>query len=81
MTDPRGTAEYRAARARVYGLPCWRCGGRGTTADHVPALAEHAHVIGSGCCEVLPACRRCNFGAGRRIAARTARTGRPSRVW
>lgn len=49
---------------------CWRCGREATTADHVPPLALHAHVAGSGCCVLEPACARCNYRDGGRIGGK-----------
>lgn len=85
MTRPYGEVAYRDARARLDRQPgpCWHgCGRTATTLDHVPALAEHAHLPGSGCCQLRPACAPCNYAAGARIAARR-RQRRPlaSRTW
>lgn len=73
MTRPYGEAGYRAAGEllRRRPGPCWHgCGRTATTLDHVPALAEHCHVPGSGCCELRPACAPCNYGDGARLANR-----------
>lgn len=80
---------YRAASAelRAHPRPCGTpgCAAVATTLDHVPPLGLHRHVAGSGCCVVVAKCRRCNLGAGARIAAarKTRRTARPgaSRRW
>lgn len=64
----RRSAAYR--NTVVVGLPCWHgCGRPATTRDHVPALALHVHVEGSGCCELLPACSPCNSRDGQLITA------------
>lgn len=72
--SPYGEPAYRAAAAMLRRCPepCWHagCGRPATTIDHVPALAEHHHVAGAGCCELRPACRPCNIGAGARLGAR-----------
>jgi hypothetical protein len=77
---------YRAAVANLKANPainCWRCGFPATTIDHVPAVALHHHQAGGRCCELRPACRKCNYGGGARIAARLRRHGArsTSRVW
>ena len=84
--SPYAEADYRAARARLerYPAECWkRCGRPATTIDHVPALARHDHLEGSGCCTLLPACAPCNMGAGARIGNRSRTRQRPyaSRRW
>lgn len=84
--SPYAEPAYRAARARLAKWPvlCWRgCGRVATTPDHVPALARHAHVPGSGCCELLPSCGPCNMGDGARIGNRNRTRLAPtaSRRW
>ena len=62
-----GEAAYRAAVAvlRADVIPCASgCGRRATSPDHVPALADHAHVAGSGCCALVPRCAPCNLSRG-----------------
>jgi hypothetical protein len=69
--------EYRAAvaelRANVY--RCWHpgCQARATTPDHVPPLAEHVHVAGSGCCLLRPSCAPCNLADGAALGNRRRR--------
>ena len=59
--SPYNTAYVRA-RARLLGFPCHICLGPGAnSADHVPALYEHRHVNGSGCCVLKPAHLSCNI--------------------
>lgn len=74
-----GEREYRAARAviRTNNYPCWYgCGRRAVTPDHVPPLAAHQHVAGSGCCALRPACAACNTAAGAALGnRRRARLG------
>ena len=41
------------------GAVCHRCGAPASELDHVPPLALHTHVEGSGCCVSLPACGPC----------------------
>lgn len=81
-----GEREHREARAALTpSTPCWYpgCHNVATTIDHVPALAEHAHAAGSGCCRKLPACAPHNYGAGARLANRRRAGRRPyaSRRW
>lgn len=81
---PYRERAYRAlsARLRASSVPCWRCGRRALTVDHVPALALHDHRPGTRCCELRPACAQCNYGTGARLARRAHRTGTPtSRPW
>lgn len=33
-------------------------------ADHVPSLAQHTHVKGTGCCTLVVTCRHCNRSKG-----------------
>ncbi|HEY6416343.1 MAG TPA: hypothetical protein VIX41_08900 [Acidimicrobiales bacterium] len=81
-----GERVYREAKqvlARTP-TPCsWGCGRRATTPDHVPALAAHRHIPGSGCCVLVPACGPCNYGRGARLRNRTRVGARPgaSRRW
>jgi hypothetical protein len=87
---PRNEPAYLAARAWLTAhpnTPCWRrCGRTATTIDHVPPLRFHHHR-GRGCCELRPACTKCNYGDGARIAQRVKaqRRGRraalTSRSW
>ena len=64
---------YELARTKLLAgnPPCAWCGAPATTADHDPPLAEvgHPHL------NLVPACRRCNFG--RITKDRTS----PSRAW
>ena len=73
-----GDRDYRAAlqvlRSETYS--CWHgCGRRATTPDHVPALAEHRHDPGSGCCQLRPSCYPCNASAGAALGNRRRRVG------
>jgi hypothetical protein len=43
---------------------CHVCGAPATELDHVPPLALHPHVEGSGCCEERPACGDCQRRQG-----------------
>jgi hypothetical protein len=93
---PQPTAyghNYRRARAVLLAqqLPCQlrlACDGAiADSADHVPPLALHVHVPGSGCCRLLPECLACQRSQGGSVAnllrarARTPAIPRPSRVW
>lgn len=78
--------SYRAAAAELRARPrSCRCGAPATTLDHVPPLALHHHVRGSGCCVYVAMCVPCNLGAGARIAAlrrrRASRRASASRSW
>jgi len=81
-----GDSAYRVAREllRVEVVACVhrgpRCTGRATSPDHVPALAEHAHVAGSGCCVLVPSCRACNYGRGAALVNRRRRRAAPARL-
>jgi hypothetical protein len=79
-----GDAAYRAARdyLRANVVVCaWPgCNARATSPDHVPALADHPHVRGSGCCTFRALCLSHNCSAGaslgnrrRRVATRARR--------
>jgi 5-methylcytosine-specific restriction endonuclease McrA len=76
------TRAYRAARRDLTRNPtgCVYCGRPATTLDHVPALITHAHVDGSGCCELYPACTRCNYRRGQRLGVRRGRLRRQMRT-
>lgn len=50
------TPEYKAARTAMWGAPCWRCGKRADTADHVKPVREG----GTWRDGLRPACRACN---------------------
>jgi hypothetical protein len=43
------------------------CDRTADTVDHVPPLAQHAHVEGSGCCVLRGVCAQHNYGAGGRL--------------
>ena len=91
--SPYNEPGYRAARALLAGRTCHLCGRPGSdSADHVPALGEHRHLAGSGCCRLEAAHLSCNVRAGGwRLANRRRRAARsgvevrpaptPSRVW
>ena len=84
--SPYAEPVYRAYRARLARFPvmCWKgCGRIATTPDHVPALARHAHIASTGCCELLPVCGPCNMADGARIGNRSRVKQRPyaSRRW
>lgn len=66
---PYNEAGYKAYKRhlRLNNIPCrYGCGRRATTPDHVPALMHHAHIPGSGCCDLHPACHPCNSSHGAR---------------
>lgn len=79
MSRPYAEPAYRAARHVIGagGHRCWYgCGRPAEVPDHVPPLAEHRHVSGSGCCELRPACRACNERAGAMLGNRRRRVSR-----
>lgn len=84
MRRPYAEAGYRAMLAVVRrgGYGCWRpgCAAPAVTLDHVPALADHAHVEGSGCCQLRPSCVPCNLSAGAAVGNRRRRRGSRSRL-
>ena len=58
--NPYGWAHQRRRRAILRpGVVCHLCGAPASELDHVPPLALHRHVEGSGCCRSLPACGDC----------------------
>lgn len=61
---------YTRERARLLrGAPtCHRCGAPATEADHMPAISQHRHREGSGCCRLLPACAPCQRAQGGLLA-------------
>lgn len=78
---PYNDPDYRRARAwlKANPQPCWRgCGRTATTLDHVPAIMEHTHQRGARCCELRPACLRCNTSDG---AAKGNAKRNPSSGW
>jgi hypothetical protein len=80
MPSPYGTA-YRKARRSLLGRRCHLCGALGAdSADHVPALYEHEHVEGAGCCHLEPAHLLCNVRAGGWRAANRKRRARVAGV-
>jgi hypothetical protein len=68
---------YQRVRRLLLGYPCALrlvCDGApADSADHFPALSLHAHVEGSGCCILRPACLPCQFEQGRRLGRRARR--------
>lgn len=76
-----GEADYRAAVAylRAVEVACWHgCGRRASTPDHVPALADHDHREGSGCCQLRPSCQPCNVATGAAVGNRRRRAASPT---
>lgn len=66
------TVEYRAAKVRLRGAPCWMCKQPSDTIDHVPSLAAFPHWrLWRG--ELRPACGPCNFRAGQAVSAERRR--------
>ena len=83
MTRPYAEADYRAARAWLAAnpTPCARgCGRPATSPDHVPALADHDHVPGSGCCRLVPSCAPCNLARGAAVGNRRRRVTSRTRL-
>jgi hypothetical protein len=64
---------YRRGRARLLadGPMCAHCRCRvATEADHQPPLKLHAHLDGSGCCELVASCSVCARRQGAILAGR-----------
>lgn len=75
MLRPYNDADYRAARAWLTAhpdTPCAfdHCTARATTLDHVPAIIEHNHRRGTGCCTLRPACLHHNASHGATLGNR-----------
>ena len=55
--------HYRAARLKLLGQPCELrlvcAGAPATEVDHFPPVSRHAHLGGTGCCSLRPACSAC----------------------
>lgn len=51
-----------------------------TVADHVPPLALHDHVEGSGCCQLQPSCRRHSDEQGVALSRMLKRAGVPVEI-
>ena len=69
--------EYRAARKRLYGLPCHWCGQIADTVDHVvPVVHGGDNKPGN----LVPACGHCNSKRGQAIAAKRRRGTRLERA-
>ena len=69
---PYNDGSYRAARAWLTAHPDTVCHLEGctapaTTIDHKPAIAQHQHIRGSGCCTLHPMCGPHNYGHGGRL--------------
>jgi hypothetical protein len=67
MAKAQYRGEYLRQRAILLARypNCWICGAPGAnSADHVPALWQHRHVEGSGCCVLKPAHLHCNVRRG-----------------
>jgi hypothetical protein len=86
-----GRYELERQQLLALRLPCHLrlvCDGvPADSADHDPPLALHAHVNGSGCCRLVPACLDCQRVQGKQVAVllRRRRAERPvpvpSRRW
>lgn len=63
--DPYGAPHQARRRAMLRpGAVCHLCGAPANELDHVPPIALHRHVEGSGCCRSLPACAECQRRQG-----------------
>lgn len=72
--SPYGPAhERRRAVLLTPGSRCHLCGAPATELDHVPALSEHVHVEGSGCCTGRPACSPCQRRQGGELGQKARR--------
>ena len=69
--------RYRQDRKLVLGLPCellLKCeGDPADSADHTPPVSRHEHVEGSGCCELQPACMKCQGEQAKLLSMETKR--------
>jgi hypothetical protein len=82
---------YRRARGAILAkrLPCsLRLVCRGVVADsvdHDPPVSLHDHVVGSGCCRLVPACLACQHYQGGLVRFRRegwrAQIPTPSGAW
>lgn len=76
--------RYKQVRAALLGLPCSMqlvCDGDpADSADHSPPLSRHVHVEGSSCCELRPACMRCQHEQARMLSMETKRAQREQRA-
>ena len=71
-SNPYGYAhQQRRKKILTPGSVCHMCGRPATSADHVPPLKLHDHVEGSGCCELLAACKPCQDRQGGKLRGRT----------
>ena len=75
-SSPYGKRYVKVRRAQL-GQPCQMrlvCDGSpADSSDHDPPLSRHAHVEGSGCCALRPACMACQHKQRRMLAGQTAR--------
>jgi hypothetical protein len=69
--------RYKKVRASLLGQPCTLMlvcdGDPADSADHSPPLSRHEHHEGSGCCQLLPACMRCQGEQARLLSKETKR--------
>lgn len=75
-THPYGH-RYRILRAAMLGQPCSLMlvceGDPSDSADHSPPLSRHEHHENSGCCELRPACMRCQGEQAKMLSMETKR--------
>ena len=78
--SPYGPGHERRRKALLGpGALCHYCGNPATELDHVPPLALHEHVEGSGCCHLLPACGPCQRSQGGQLG-RPGQAAQPAAV-
>jgi hypothetical protein len=69
--------RYKKVRASLLGQPCTLMlvcdGDPADSADHSPPLSRHEHHEGSGCCQILPACMRCQGEQAKMLSMETKR--------
>lgn len=69
--------RYRKLRAALLGFPCELMlvceGDPADSADHTPPLSRHVHVEGGDCCQLRPACMRCQGEQARLLSMATKR--------
>lgn len=67
--------RYKTLRASLLGQPCELMlvcdGDPADSADHSPPLSRHEHIENSGCCELRPACMRCQHEQARVLSMET----------
>jgi len=77
-STPWSEVSYRRFRDQLARSPvlCEHCHrAQATEPDHIPPVGMHQHVEASGCCRLVPSCRRCNRSAARLVVEGRWRPG------